>query len=95
MCISTIQVSSVMFRSKKLEIRKKSENWKSRRMKTKQSAIKLSQISQRIELCLREIILRFEMNLQNLLFSWQFNSYLYFDARIKVFTNWAEKTLGD
>jgi hypothetical protein len=32
-------------------------------MKTKQSAMKLSQISRRIELCLREIILRFEMNL--------------------------------
>jgi hypothetical protein len=76
MCISTTQVSSVMLRSKKLEIRKKSENWKSRRMKTKQSIIKLSQIRRRIEQCLREIILRFAMNLQNLLFSWQFNSYL-------------------
>jgi hypothetical protein len=39
MRISTTQVSSVMLRSKKLEIRKKKncENWKSRRMKTKQS----------------------------------------------------------
>jgi hypothetical protein len=45
----------------------------SRRMKTKQSGMKLSQIRRRIELCLREIILRFEMNLQNLLFSWQFH----------------------
>jgi hypothetical protein len=37
-------------------------------MKTEQSAMKLSQIRRRIELCLREIILRFEMNIQNLLF---------------------------
>jgi hypothetical protein len=37
-------------------------------MKTKQSAKKLSQILRRIELSLREIILRFEKNLQNLLF---------------------------
>jgi hypothetical protein len=37
MRISTTQVSSVMLRSKKLEIRKnKYENWKSRGMKTKQ-----------------------------------------------------------
>jgi hypothetical protein len=56
----------------------------SRRMKTKQSAMKLSQIRRRIELCLREIILRFEMNLQNLLFSWQFNSYSYFKAITEV-----------
>jgi hypothetical protein len=32
-------------------------------------AIKLSQIRQRIEVCLREIIRGFEMNLQNLLTS--------------------------
>jgi ERCC4-related helicase len=44
MRISTTQVSSVVLRSKKLEIRKKkSENWKNRRMKTKKSAMKLSQ----------------------------------------------------
>jgi hypothetical protein len=36
MHISTIQVSSVMLRSKKLEIPKKCENWKSRGMKIKQ-----------------------------------------------------------
>jgi hypothetical protein len=57
--------------------REKNENWKRRRMKTKQIAMKLSQIRRRIELCLREIILCFEMNLQNLLFSSQFNSYLF------------------
>jgi hypothetical protein len=60
MRISTTQVSSVMLRSKQLEIRKKCEIWKSCRMKTKQNAMKLSQIRRRIELCLREIILRFE-----------------------------------
>jgi hypothetical protein len=49
MRISTTQVSSVMLRSKKLEIRKKGENWKSRRMKTKQSAMKLSQIRRGIK----------------------------------------------
>jgi hypothetical protein len=43
MRISTTQVSSVTPRSKKLEIWKKCDNWKSRRMKTKQSAMKLSQ----------------------------------------------------
>jgi hypothetical protein len=52
------------------------------------SAMKLSQIRRRIELCQREIILRFEMNLQNLLFSWQFNSYSYFKASTEVLTNW-------
>jgi hypothetical protein len=59
MRMSTTQVSSVMLRSKKMEIREKGcENWKSRRMKTKQSAMKLSQIRRRIELCLREIYLQ-------------------------------------
>jgi hypothetical protein len=59
----------------------KKRSWKLKElsycMKTKQSAMKLSR---RIELhvCLREIILRFEMNLQNLHFSWQFNSYSCF-----------------
>jgi hypothetical protein len=50
MHISTTQVSSVMLRSKKLEIRKKCENCKSCPMKTKQSAMKLSQIRRRIDL---------------------------------------------
>jgi hypothetical protein len=91
MRISTTQVSLVMPRSKKLEIRKKKkcENCKSRWMKTKQSAMKLSEIRRRIKLCLREIILRFEMNLQNFLFSWQFNSYSYFKASTEVLSKWA------
>jgi hypothetical protein len=41
MRISTIQVSSVMLRSKKVgKPEKKCENWKTRRMKTKRSATK-------------------------------------------------------
>ena len=67
MRISTTHVSSEMLRSKELEIRKKSENCKSRRMKTKQSTLKLSQIRRRIELCPREIILRFGKTLQILI----------------------------
>jgi hypothetical protein len=35
------------------------------------------------------------MNLQNLLFSWQLNSYSYFKARTEVLSNWAVETLGD
>jgi hypothetical protein len=65
-------------------------NWKSRRMKTKLSAIKLSQIRRRIELCLREIILRFEMNLENLLFSWQFNSYSNYVSLVMLRTKCLE-----
>jgi hypothetical protein len=43
MHISTTQVSSVILRAKELEIQlKKGENCKSRQMKTKQSAMKLS-----------------------------------------------------
>jgi hypothetical protein len=74
--------------------RKKIENWTSRRMKTKQCAMKLSQVHRRIELCLREIILPFEMNLQNLIFSWQFNSHSYLKASTEVLSNWAVETLG-
>jgi hypothetical protein len=48
-----------------------------------------------MELCLREIILGFEMNLQNLLFSRQLNSYSYFKANTEVLNRWAVKTLGD
>jgi hypothetical protein len=40
--------------------------------------MKLSQIHWRIEVCTREIILRFEMNLQNLPFFLQNSSYSYF-----------------
>jgi hypothetical protein len=86
MRISTTQVSSVMLRSKKLEIWGKCENWKSCRMKTKQSAMKLSQIRGWIKLhCMPERDNpSFWDELQNLLFSWQFNLYSYFKASIKV-----------
>jgi hypothetical protein len=68
--------------------KKKCKNWKSRRIKTKQSAMKLNQIRRRIELCLREIILRFEMNLQNLLFSWplKYNKTYRFDMSSNIYS---------
>jgi hypothetical protein len=47
--ISTTQVSSVMLKSKKLDIQKKSENWKSLWMKTKHCTMKLSKIRLRID----------------------------------------------
>jgi hypothetical protein len=40
----------------KVEIKKKIENLKSHLMKTKQSAMKMSQIRRRIELCLRYLL---------------------------------------
>jgi hypothetical protein len=54
-----------MLRAKKKEIQKKTCNNKRAgvRKKSKDSVMKLSQICGRIELCMREIILRFEMNL--------------------------------
>jgi hypothetical protein len=74
--ISTNQVSSVVLGPKKLEIREKNcENCKRAEKKppttttkttTKYCAMKLSQICRRTELSVREIIPRFEMNLQNL-----------------------------
>jgi hypothetical protein len=62
MRISTNQVSSVVLGPKKLEIRKIVKTVKEPE-KTKYCAMKLSQIRRRIELCMREIILRFEMTL--------------------------------
>jgi hypothetical protein len=53
-----------MLRPKKFEIRqKKYQKFKTFKtaQKTKQSAIKLNQIRRMVELCLKEIILRFEM----------------------------------
>jgi hypothetical protein len=54
----------VVLRPKKSEIRKKKncENY-IRAEKKKYCAMKLSQIRRRIELCEREVILRFEMKL--------------------------------
>jgi hypothetical protein len=62
MHISTNQVSSVVRRPKKLEIRKIVKTVKEPKT-PKYCAMKLSQIRRRIELRMREIILRFEMNL--------------------------------
>jgi hypothetical protein len=68
MRISTNQDSSVELRPKKLEIRKQ-KLWKlyepkeKKKNQNKYCAMKLSQIRSRIELCMSEIILRFEMNL--------------------------------
>jgi hypothetical protein len=62
MRISTNQVSSVVLGSKELEIRKIVKTVKEPKKKTnKYCAMKLSQICRRIELSMREIILRFEM----------------------------------
>jgi hypothetical protein len=89
MHISNTQVSSVMLRSKKLEIQEKRDNWKSRRMITKQSAMKLSQIRRRIELCLKEIMLHcFEMNLY-LIFFFTVQFILVFQSKY-----WSTEQLG-
>jgi hypothetical protein len=61
MHISTYKVSSVVLRPKKNGNPKNCEKCK-RAEKTKYTAMNLSQIHRRIELCMREIILRFEMN---------------------------------
>jgi hypothetical protein len=57
-----IRISSVVFKPKKLEIWKQLWNLQ-KNHPTKYYAMKLSQIRQRIELWMRETILRFEMNL--------------------------------
>jgi hypothetical protein len=66
MRISTNDVSSEMLRPKQLEIGNISI--KIRKEKQKQNAVKLSQTLRRIELCVRKMILRFEMNLKKLFF---------------------------
>jgi hypothetical protein len=65
MRISSTQVFSVVIRPKKLEIRKQNcENCtRIEKKQTKYRAMKLSQIRRRIELCMREIIICFEMHL--------------------------------
>jgi hypothetical protein len=61
---TTLKVSSVVLGPKKLEIwgEKSCENC-TRAEETKYCAMKLSQIRRKIELCMRDIILCFEMNL--------------------------------
>jgi hypothetical protein len=68
MRISTNQVSSVMLKLKKLEIKKNGQNCKLN------SVLKLGQIRRRIELCMMEIILRFEINLSYIQFIFEFLS---------------------
>jgi hypothetical protein len=65
MRISTNKVSSVMLRPKKFEIRTNWENCERAEKQKTTSAMKLSQMHRMIELhvCMREIIIRFEMNL--------------------------------
>jgi hypothetical protein len=57
--------------------------------------MKLSQIRRRIELCMKEIIFRPEMNLQNLLFAWRNYSYSYSQASTEVLSYRAEEILGN
>jgi hypothetical protein len=66
MRISTTYVSSVMLRSKNWNLKYYDNKYPK---KSKQSAVKWNQIRRRIELCMREMILCFEMNL--------FDSYIY------------------
>jgi hypothetical protein len=88
------KTNHVMLRQKKLEIREKKKSTGNLKKNSKKSngAMKLSQIHRRIELCLREIILRFEMNLWNLHFSWQFiltlMEDLYHTKAIIVLHSW-------
>jgi hypothetical protein len=62
MLISNNQVFSVVIRPKSWKSEKQIENSK-RAEKTKYCTMKLSQIRRSIELCMREIIHRFEKNL--------------------------------
>jgi hypothetical protein len=59
MSISTNQVSLVVLRPQKLEIRKKKIKKGKRAKKAKSLAMKLNQIGRRIELCMREMIVSF------------------------------------
>jgi hypothetical protein len=93
-CISTNQVSSVVIRSKKLENREKKCDNCERADKT-QSAMKTSLIRRRVELCMREIILRLKLFCKIYFFSWQFNSYSYFKVSTEVLSYWAVEILED
>ena len=75
MRISTNQVSSVVLRPKKLEIPKNVKNVQEPKKKTKYCATKLNQIRRRIELCMREIILRFR---------WIYEIYFFLDSLIHI-----------
>jgi hypothetical protein len=68
MRISTTQVSSVMLRSKKLEILEKMWKLQEPSEENQTECHEIEPNLSKIELCMREIILRFEMNLQNFTF---------------------------
>jgi hypothetical protein len=56
----------------------------------------VNQIRRRIELCMREIILRFEINFKNLTFFLDSIIQIRIFKQVpKYFSNWAEETLGD
>jgi hypothetical protein len=58
--------------------------------------MKLSQIRRRIELCMREIILRFEMNLYKFtFFLTDLFIFVFLSISTEVRTYWAVETLGD
>jgi hypothetical protein len=69
MRISTAHVSSVIFRSKSWKSENKNVKTEEPSDETQRECHGIEPNPSRLELCLREIILRFEMNLQNLLFS--------------------------
>jgi hypothetical protein len=63
---------------------------------TKYYVIKLSLIRRRIELCMRKIILRFEVNFKK--FHFFLDSIIHISiskASTEVLNYWAEETLGD
>jgi hypothetical protein len=74
MRISTNQVSSVVLRPKSLKTEKHCKNCK-RGEKTQYWTMKLNQIRQRIELCMREMILRFR---------WIYRIYFFLDSLIHI-----------
>jgi hypothetical protein len=77
-----------MLRSKRFAIRKTRENVKEPK---KPSVMKWSQIRRRIDLCMREIILRFEMNLLNLHFFLTVQFIFVFEASTEVLSNWLKQ----
>jgi hypothetical protein len=82
-----------------LEIQNIAKTEKEQKKTTKKNSIPWNEaISvKRIELCMREIILHFEMNLWNSLVFWQFtSSCLYFQASTlctEVLCYWAKETV--
>jgi hypothetical protein len=97
MRILNTQVSSVMLRSKKLEIRGKISKLKEpSRMKTKQSAMKCEiEPNPSKDRAMPEWDNPSFWDEFTKSFSWQFNSYSYFKASTEELSDWAVETLGD